>query len=168
MQRIGHIGGAMLFSAMLSAQLGLSPVHSLLLSIVASSVAMFPDEDLKWHSHRGFTHSLVFLALLSSLSGLLGCAIWKIMPSQLGWAWWPPPLSSLTCLQVFLACSVPITIGAGSHLFFDLMTKTGVPLLWPFRKRYSMKLFRSSNPFANYGLAALGIISLILSLRIFI
>ncbi|MEM2875188.1 MAG: metal-dependent hydrolase [Candidatus Hadarchaeales archaeon] len=156
MQRFGHIGGAMLFSALLSAQLGLPKAHALILAIVASAVATFPDEDLSWHLHRGFTHSLAFLAFVSVAFGLAGSFLWTVLPSQLGWPEWPYPMSSVDQLHVFIACSLPILAGGGSHLFFDIMTKSGIPVLWPSSKKYAMGLFRSSNPLANYGLLALG------------
>lgn len=164
MRRVGHIGGALLFSVMLSAQLGLPRTHALLLAAAASAVAMFPDEDVKWHLHRGFTHSLAFLAFLSILFGLAGCFLWTVLPSQLGLPGWPEPLSSLDQLHVFIACSLPITVGGGSHLFFDLMTKSGIPLLWPSDRKYAMGLLRSSSPIANCALAVLGALSLILIL----
>ncbi|MEM2874895.1 MAG: metal-dependent hydrolase [Candidatus Hadarchaeales archaeon] len=156
MQRSGHIGGAMLFSAMLSAQLGLLRAHALILALAASAVATFPDEDLKWHLHRGFTHSLLFLAFASAAFGLLGCFLWTILPSQLGCSEWSCLVSSVDQLHVFIACSLPTLVGGGSHLFFDLMTKSGIPVLWPSGRKYAMGLFRSSNTLANYGLLALG------------
>jgi len=164
MRRAGHIGGAMLFSSMVSLQLNLSPEQLLLLSAAASAVAMFPDEDLRWHSHRGFTHSILFLTFLSIAFGLSGCALWAAMPYQLGWSGLPTPLSGISHLQVFLACSAPVVIGGGSHLMLDLMTKSGIPIFWPCGRKYSMGLFSASNPVANYGMAALGFLSLALLL----
>lgn len=34
-------------------------------------------------------------------------------------------------------------LGTGTHLFLDLMNPLGIPLLWPFSKRYHIANFRS-------------------------
>ncbi|MEM2878405.1 MAG: metal-dependent hydrolase [Candidatus Hadarchaeales archaeon] len=156
MRRSGHIGGALVFSTAVSVQLGLPQIYALLLCILSASVAMIPDEDIRLHSHRGFTHSVAFLILVSVSSGMASCALWAVLPQQLGLTEMPDFLGGITYPQVFLAGSIPVALGIGSHIFFDLMTSGGVALMWPRGKKYSMGFFSASNPLANYGLAALG------------
>lgn len=56
-----------------------------------------------WFGHRGFTHTLVALALVALLAGLL----------------LPLPLAAA------------VVAGYGSHLLLDALTRSGVPLAWP-------------------------------------
>lgn len=78
--------------------------------------------------HRGFTHSLAALALLAiGLKALTGTA---------------GNLADLAWLHVCL----PLLIGYASHLLGDLLTPSGVPLLWPSRPRQAFPLFASANP----------------------
>lgn len=60
-----------------------------------------------WFGHRGFTHTLVALAIVSAACGL----------------WLPGALA--------------LAIGAGyaSHLLLDALTRSGIPLLWPVTSR---------------------------------
>jgi membrane-bound metal-dependent hydrolase YbcI (DUF457 family) len=58
-------------------------------------------------SHRGITHSLLFLAILS-----LG--FWYFLP--LGFE--------------------GFVLGYGSHLFLDLLTIKGIPLFWPITQKF--------------------------------
>ncbi|KYQ87443.1 MULTISPECIES: metal-dependent hydrolase [Thermoactinomyces] len=37
--------------------------------------------------------------------------------------------------------SVPVLVGYLSHLFADTLTSAGVPYLWPYKKKFSMKAF---------------------------
>lgn len=60
-----------------------------------------------WFGHRGFTHTLVALALVSLASGLL-------LPGVLAAA---------------------IAGGYASHLLLDALTRSGIPALWPVTRR---------------------------------
>ncbi|WP_432719962.1 metal-dependent hydrolase [Jeongeupia wiesaeckerbachi] len=99
--------------------------------IVAGAAALLPDIDhpkstlgrwlpgisgaiAKLFGHRGITHSL--LAILALAYGLL--------QAQLADQAWVRA----------------ICIGALSHLAGDLLTPRGVPLLWPWRHRFSLPL----------------------------
>lgn len=87
--------------------------------------------------HRGITHSLIAVAVMSF-------AAWY---SLHGLDWHP-------------GYSVPFTLGlsAGylSHLAGDWMTNTGVPLLWPNRKRFAAPLTISTGSPVEY-LIAMGL-----------
>jgi len=58
-------------------------------------------------AHRGITHSLLFL-------GILSLAFWYILPQGL----------------------LGFVIGYGSHLFLDLLTIKGIPLFWPVTQKF--------------------------------
>ncbi|UOQ44384.1 metal-dependent hydrolase [Halobacillus salinarum] len=64
-------------------------------------------------SHRNMTHSLLFLALLAVYSGIIE-RVFHV------------PLFLLT----------GFIIGAVSHLFADFLTKKGIPIFFPFSKKY--------------------------------
>ena len=63
--------------------------------------------------HRGLLHSLAGLGLLSAIA--LSFVQW--------WGWQP---------------SFALVLGYGSHLAADAMTKSGIPLLYPSKKRYHL------------------------------
>ena len=72
----------------------------------------------KRQKHRGFTHSLLFLGLLS----LLGDLLLKLTDNNI----------VFTCLY----CG--ILIGSISHIFLDLLTKEGVELFYPLGLNFSI------------------------------
>lgn len=65
--------------------------------------------------HRGITHSL--LAVAAAVAGL---AVWGVG-----------------------AMTAPIMVGYLSHLVADGLTPSGVPLLWPNRRRFTLNLCRT-------------------------
>lgn len=67
--------------------------------------------------HRGITHSL--LALVVCLAGLL--------------------------LLGRDAVAAPVIVGYVSHLLCDSMTVGGVPLLWPWRRNFGLRLVRTGS-----------------------
>ncbi len=70
--------------------------------------------------HRGFTHSIPFVFLVAA-------AVYYVDRSML--------IYSL--------------IGLTSHLFLDMLTKSGVQLFYPIRRRYRLLTFRYDNFFLN-------------------
>lgn len=98
-----------------------APVQtSLTLATVAGLAALLPDIDhpqaairrragvaghiaFFWLKHRGFTHTLLALALV-------GVAAACFLPDSVALA---------------------TTAGVGSHLLADMMTRAGLPVLWP-------------------------------------
>ncbi|MGP4074207.1 metal-dependent hydrolase [Piscibacillus sp. B03] len=75
------------------------------LSIVGIIVVVFS-------THRTWTHSLLFLGIVTAYLMLLDT--WLTIPHYL---------------------QVGLLIGIASHIFGDFLTKQGVPLLYPFKKR---------------------------------
>lgn len=72
--------------------------------------------------HRGFTHSLLAVAIM------LGVLFWLTASgegSQLRWL------------------VVPLCVGYLSHIVGDSLTPSGVPLFYPKRKTYSLNLFKT-------------------------
>jgi len=72
--------------------------------------------------HRGLTHSL--LAVLAGVAALV-----LVAPSS--------------DLAVFVA---PLAVGYLSHLAADALTPSGVPLLWPVKRRFGIALCSTGGP----------------------
>ena len=71
----------------------------------------------KVFGHRGFTHSILMVAVI----------IWLL----------------LTYREQQKIPILPLVIGYLSHIVGDLLTPSGVPLLWPVRKKFSLNLFKA-------------------------
>ena len=71
--------------------------------------------------HRGITHSLLMVTLL-----------WYWCVYNIPWDALGQRTSSL--------CGLAFLIGYISHLIGDILTPSGVPLLWPLRKRFSLNV----------------------------
>jgi membrane-bound metal-dependent hydrolase YbcI (DUF457 family) len=106
---------------------------------ISATAALLPDMDFILYYfykerfqdvHRGPTHSLLGLLILSAL---VGAAAWLI----LGWQFW-------------LAAGVA-AIGIASHLFLDFVLHgVGLEPFWPFStKRFSANLIMGLNPHAG-------------------
>lgn len=76
--------------------------------------------------HRGITHSLLAVAGAVALLTTMGT----------GWM------------------AAPVVIGYLSHLLADALTPSGVPLLWPARRRFTLNLCDTGSV-AEWGLVAL-------------
>jgi inner membrane protein len=74
--------------------------------------------------HRGVTHSLV-----AALTVTLALVMWAGQGGGPG-----------------VAATAPLAVGYLSHLAGDMLTPSGVPLLWPWRHNFSLKLFRTGSP----------------------
>lgn len=101
-------------------------VTAALLGLLTQAAAVLPDIDLKLHiKHRTVTHSLLALLLVS-----LGA--WYVMPLLLPY----------------------VASGYGSHLVLDFLTVWGIPILWPYSKRF--RLMRISTGGRIDGLVGVG------------
>lgn len=74
--------------------------------------------------HRGITHSLIM-----TIAILFVLYIATQFPDY----------------QQYKPLVAPLCIGYLSHILGDMMTPSGVPLLWPHKKNYSLKLFRTNS-----------------------
>ncbi len=71
--------------------------------------------------HRGFTHSLIFATL-----------------------------ASIFLIRIDLNLALIAFLAILTHLFLDMMTKGGVPLLYPRKKRYRIANFRYDSAFNSF------------------
>jgi inner membrane protein len=67
--------------------------------------------------HRGFTHSILMVVVV----------IWLLITYRANQHW--PVL--------------PLVIGYLSHIIGDMLTPSGVPLLWPIKQKFSLNLFKA-------------------------
>ncbi|MBE9109293.1 metal-dependent hydrolase [Nodosilinea sp. LEGE 07298] len=73
--------------------------------------------------HRGVTHSLMAVVVMLILL----------------------PLAAFTMDTRIALLVAPVCLGYLSHIAGDAMTPSGVPLLWPNRKRYTVNLFKTTS-----------------------
>lgn len=148
MHQTGHYGTALLVYAPVGALVYLvSPELALLGGGGVLLLATLPDSDLRvpFLSHRGPTHTLLFLLVVA---GALGAAGW-VVAGQAG-------LTERSTLAAF-AFLVGV-LGIGSHLLADVLTPMGIAPFWPVSSRnYTLRVTRASNPVANWVLLALGV-----------
>ena len=152
MLRVGHYGAAMVAYA---------PVVSLLLEAgypglagfglpIVFATARLPDLDrrLPFLPHRGPTHTVWFAVLIGSPVALGNLSstgrLWVDVPGAFG-------------------IGVPM-LGVLSHVAADTLTPAGTRPFWPLSARtVSASLVRASNPIANSGLFAAGVLCLCLA-----
>ncbi len=79
----------------------------------------------KRQKHRGFTHSLLFLVLLSALADLL----LKLTDNNI----------------VFTCLGSGVLIGSISHICLDLLTKEGVELFYPLGLNFSILAIKTNS-----------------------
>ena len=107
------------------------------LAILASLGALLPDLDAGQSQIKHL--SVAGIRPFASLSSLLNRAFGHrgLLHSLLGWS-----IITLLLLPLapILGITVPLTISLGyaSHLMTDACTKSGIPILYPSRKRYHL------------------------------
>jgi inner membrane protein len=147
MYKTGHYGAALLLYAPVGyLLLSVDPGLAVLGGIGTVAFSRVPDYDLRVPgiSHRGITHTLLFLLVVTAALAGVGVAV----AEQFG----TDPL-----LTGGIGAIVGV-VAIGSHLLADALTPSGVPLLWPLSsRRFSVSLATASNPAANYGLLAFGV-----------
>lgn len=149
MYKTGHYGAALLAYAPVGyLLLGRRPGLALLGGAGVLTLATLPDTDqrIPLISHRGPTHSLLFLVLVA---GALGAAGWLLGENLLPG----------TQLELALFGALVGVVGIGSHLLADMLTPAGINLFWPLPlDPHSFYVARADNTLANWGLLALGVL----------
>lgn len=149
MYAIGHYGAALLLYAPACAVLlRVEPTLALVGGAGVLLLCTLPDCDLRlpFVSHRGVTHTLGFVLLVS---GLLGAGGW-----HLGHGSYRPFGGPLASAGFVFGIGL---ISLGSHVLADLLTPMGVAVLWPVSNRvYTVSLSRADDTLANWGLLAAG------------
>ena len=93
-------------------------------SLYAVIFGLMSDLDLiVGIKHRTATHSIVFLLSVSALAGMI---------------------NSLAGVAAFL--------GIGSHILLDMLTKSGVQLYWPIKRRVRVARFSYDGLLPNYAI----------------
>jgi inner membrane protein len=144
----GHYGMALLVYAPVGAVALATGHDSVALIGWAGTLALAKlpdvDRDLVLVSHRGVTHTLAFgLAVALALAGIAVAV-----------AGGNPADAPVTVALGFAIGGLAV----GSHLLADVLTPSGVPLLWPLSSRsYTLNVARADSVVANYLLLALGI-----------
>lgn len=150
MHREGHYGAALIAYAPVGFVLLLTENVDLAVlgGIVTVALAPLPDIDLRLPlvSHRGATHTIGFALIVG---GALASVGWVLTSGS-------SPETSFTYASLGLLAG---TLSIGSHLLADVITPMGIRPLWPVSSRsYSLRLVRSDNFLANYGLLSAGLI----------
>lgn len=149
MYAIGHYGAALLLYAPVSfLLLRVDPTLALVGGAGVLLLCTLPDCDLRLPlvSHRGITHTLLFVL---AVAGLLGVAGWHLGQGSYR------PLGGPARSAAF-AFGVGL-LSLGSHVLADMLTPMGVAVLWPLSSRvYTVSVTRADDTLANWGLLALG------------
>ncbi|WP_418055079.1 metal-dependent hydrolase [Pseudoflavonifractor phocaeensis] len=73
--------------------------------------------------HRGFCHSLLFLALIYGIT--------------------------MTLFSSMKFYALVLCLGAGSHLLFDMFNRPGIPLLWPLKIQFRLAKIKTESQFGT-------------------
>jgi inner membrane protein len=146
----GHYGAALLLYAPVGYVIAeTSPSAALVAGAGVLALATLPDADefLPFVDHRGPTHSLVFLVVVTLALAGVG---WTAGHTAVGHVADPGDLALVGALVGAVA--------VGSHLLADLVTPMGVNLLWPYRgPMLSLRLTYSRDLAANLALLLAGV-----------
>lgn len=149
MHKTGHYGAALLLYAPVGFALSrIDPSLFLPCGLGAVALARLPDYDrnVPFVTHRGPTHTLLFLVIVAVSSSLVGYHVAEHVGTD--------------GLQWTAIGAIASMVAVGSHLLADVLTPAGVPLLWPLTdQRYSLDVVVASDLAANYGLLAAGIVA---------
>lgn len=157
MHREGHIGVALAlyspFAAVLAVLGGAG--LAIMIGVAVAGLCMLPDIDMKVPlvKHRGLTHTVHFVGLVSAALGLGGLA--------LGLAGG----SIVAALMLTVLLALVGVIGVGSHLLADMLTPAGVDP-WAKGEVRTYNLTKAANPIANMALLGIGVLLLVLAIGI--
>lgn len=112
-------------------------------SVLGQKLPMISYPIAKIFGHRGITHSFFMTALLTY-------ALYSLSHSQN-----MPVISDIALM--------PLIIGYLSHLVGDFLTPSGVPLFWPYKRTFSLGLFKTDSWLETIFVYALVGLTLLLS-----
>lgn len=152
MRAFTHIAAGALSAVLLSKGLHATQVSFVMLVAGGVLGSMLPDIDhpesafgrrvlplsltlSALFGHRGVTHSLVAVGLMAWLS-------WVALHGAIGWA---PAMTTPFVLG--------IAAGYLSHLLCDFFTNSGVPLLWPMKRKFASPVRFNTGSSLEYLLA---------------
>lgn len=161
MYRKGHYGVALLTFAPIGFALVRAgePELAFLTGATMLWFAMLPDVDhrLPLISHRGVTHTLVFAALVGGVFATVGALAGGALGPVVG----DPSVGTEGVLAGVGLAGFGFALGAltvCTHLLGDVLTPSGVALLWPLsNRRYTLGVTPAKSRVANYGLLAAGL-----------
>ena len=84
-----------------------------------------------WFGHRSITHSILGILLLASLCTGIGSLLVALCNAQ-------HIIFSASSIAILHLALFSLLFGYALHLFADSLTKEGIPLLWPHKKRYAL------------------------------
>ena len=122
---------------------------SFLFSVLSMRVAVIPDWiDKPTESegnHRKFGHSLTFILIISLVSyfAIYFCSYFFFSL----FAYTPKEYEGIALFSKILGTNVSLMISLSllSHLILDVITYSGIPLFYPIKKYYSLKLTKSGS-----------------------
>ncbi len=110
-----------------------------MLLLLAALLSLVPDIDKPFGHRHWFSHS-IFTALIFSIVAFVASGFQHVY-----------------ALVAFLAVS--------SHVLLDFITKSGVPILYPWRKKhYGLRLFSAHNSMVNRTAAAVSLLVFLFNL----
>ena len=125
--------------------------------------AMLPDSDLVLRhvlpvSHHGITHTFLFVAVVSILSGAIAA---RVLTERFNANRWIRS-THITPRTVFVFATAGFLVGGTSHLFADVLSAPDIaaPLapFWPlYREHVIVDVIYYDSPIWNFGLLAVAV-----------
>jgi len=136
---------------------------TILLSVIAIAVASLPDWDQRIAivSHRGFSHTIWFAGLITTITTAGTLTFWPQIASLLfQHEPYPETVQSLATIQPQIAAGLvgsTVLLSLLSHIFADSLTvgsgKYGIQPVWPLsRRELRFGYCRADSTVWNYGL----------------
>ena len=147
----GHVGVGLLLWSPIGTWLGLTgePLLGIVGAGIAAAFSTVPDiDEFLPLSHRGITHSVVFVILIGIVVGLASITI--------GW------LLGSTSVAISAVVTGAAVLSVAAHIAVDSLTPMGISPLVPFSDRHiTFSLTPSKHPQINLGLLLAGVGSVV-------
>lgn len=109
-------------------------------SFFGSKIPVIPTILYRFDGHRGVTHSLFGLIWAAIFGIILANTIKHLLSIEFPNFGQIIPNSDLTKLQNSRLLIFSLGIGYLTHLLADFITNKGIPIFWPVRQKYVLKL----------------------------